>query len=366
MLSSNTNVAVDRVLLQLSRPDSVSADLPGTIVTSEDRPVMNPRLMNPVMCRVGNLDKVNRQLVFNGHFVHATESKKAALCEFERCLKTEERGLKTEDSGKLRSMMSILSKSSDNFAEKQKARLVSADVIGVTCASANSPLLSGIMSQVLILDEVSQITEPSSLLPIASCRPSKLLLIGDPKQLPPTLSLLPAAAGASCSDISRTLFDRLVCMGYGTVSLRTQYRCHPEIAEICSQLFYEGHLLHGVSPEDRPSLIPNLPPVSVVHNPGEDTKVGDSCINCSEAVLVCELINYTQNVLVREEKNFSIGVICMYKAQAGEVIKRMASSSAGNVTISTVDAFQGSEMDIIIICTSRYIFFRFSYVIFMF
>ncbi|HEX6369906.1 MAG TPA: AAA domain-containing protein [Longimicrobium sp.] len=31
----------------------------------------------------------------------------------------------------------------------------------------------------------------------------------------------------------------------------TQYRMHPEIGELVSRVFYDGALLHGVSPADR-------------------------------------------------------------------------------------------------------------------
>ena len=33
--------------------------------------------------------------------------------------------------------------------------------------------------------------------------------------------------------IGRTLFDRLLSLGWPSVTLRTQYRCHPAIAHIC-------------------------------------------------------------------------------------------------------------------------------------
>ena len=36
-----------------------------------------------------------------------------------------------------------------------------------------------------------------------------------------------------CTTLARTLFDRLQAIGWPCVTLRTQYRCHPVIAQVC-------------------------------------------------------------------------------------------------------------------------------------
>lgn len=41
--------------------------------------------------------------------------------------------------------------------------------------------------------------------------------------------------------------------------LKTQYRCHPDISAVANDLFYDGHLLNGVSEEDRKPLLDWLP-----------------------------------------------------------------------------------------------------------
>ena len=92
------------------------------------------------------------------------------------CQKAFERALKRDSDPRLKALMKVTSGEA-NFIEKQKSRLQDADVVGVTCASANSAILTGIQSHVLILDEVSQMTEALSLLPIAAARPMKILLI---------------------------------------------------------------------------------------------------------------------------------------------------------------------------------------------
>ena len=143
---------------------------------------------------------------------------------------------------------------------------------------------------------------------MACSRPLKMIIVGDPCQLPPPLAVTTATTTTSTSsstnksatltafsfntapetssaakrvvdgtgngsgngsgtgsglilpssftrDLSRTLFDRLLCNGWSANILRTQYRCHPEIASVCSELFYEGRLLSGICTSDRPALV---------------------------------------------------------------------------------------------------------------
>ena len=340
-ISSNTNVAVDRVLTQLIRQ------------AKEGDQESHVKGRWPKVARVGALEKVDKTLVYNNCFIHSTENKKSIINEFERALKK-------DGDPRLKDLMRVTSGES-NFIEKQRSHLQEADVIGVTCASAGSTLLTGIQSHVLILDEVSQMTEALSLLPIASAQPIKILLIGDPKQLPPVTAAMQSGEEPSDvnnyphNDFTRTMFDRLVQMGSSSSSLRIQYRCHPHIAEICSHLFYDGSLKHGVDELSRLPLLPRLSTITALNNVGEDTRNGESSINKSECKLICRVLMMLKRSMSGSPSR-TIGVICMYRAQAYEINQAMANMCdvrQSNIVISTVDAFQGSEMDIIIICTTR-------------
>ena len=327
-ISSITNVAVDRVLTQIARSENSTVKI----------------------ARVGALEKVDKSLL--DYFVGASESKKGMMLEFERVMKRDQ-------DPRLQELARAFN-SDENFLDKQKTRLKDADVIGVTCASALSTLLADLQSQVLILDEVSQVTEALCLLPIASARPLKLIMVGDPRQLPPALSVpsthSETSSGVRFGDFSRTLFSRLLDMGLPSKSLRIQYRCHPDIANICSNLFYDGSLKHGISAASRAPVIESLPTFVAVNNIGEDARSKESCINKSEIELVYQILTCLQNSFGPDLAPPSIGIICMYKAQAYEINEKVTTSSlcsSQNIYISTVDAFQGNEMDIVIICTTR-------------
>ena len=94
-------------------------------------------------------------------------------------------------------------------------------------------------------------TEPASLLPIARFHCHRLVLVGDPKQLSPTIQ---ASDSEHTQGLEQTMFDRLLRMGHESTLLRTQYRCHPVISAMASQLFYQDKLMDGVTREERKPL----------------------------------------------------------------------------------------------------------------
>jgi superfamily I DNA and/or RNA helicase len=262
LLSANTNVAVDRVMVQLAIPNSAKNDEDEGYDNSDGNKEIS---LWPQIARVGCAAKIDRNL--RKHLVLQAENKITTLKELTRLRET-------DSDPQLKKLAEDTKK--PNFAELQANMIKEADVIGVTCASAINTMLKAIQCHVLILDECSQMTEPLSLLPMACARPLKMLLVGDPKQLPPTMasSTTSFECGVNTNDstgaivsgkanaketyasLSRTLFDRLLAIGWGSVTLRTQYRCHPVIAQVCSDLFYNGELLHGISAIDQPPLIP--------------------------------------------------------------------------------------------------------------
>lgn len=142
----------------------------------------------------------------------------------------------------------------------------------------------------------------------------------------------------------------------------TQYRCHPKIAKICNKLFYNNTLKNGCTAEDRPALIPNLPAVSCIYHTGNQSKDKSGSIsNSKEAALVTKTVRLLlQNGIPGE----NLGVICLYKAQAALIKGTLETSKSGegenstdnrsldSVMVSTVDAFQGAERDIIMISCS--------------
>jgi superfamily I DNA and/or RNA helicase len=146
--------------------------------------------------------------------------------------------------------------------------------------------------------------------------------------------------------------------------LRTQYRCHPAIAAPANAAFYAGRLLDGVSAADRAPLLPGLPPVTLVAVPGgvEAYGHGRSTSNAAEAAAVARV---AASLAAAGVPGSDVGVICFFRAQCAAVeaaLRRGGARAADGApapsladdppTVATVDSFQGSEKEVIILTTA--------------
>ncbi|NXT53270.1 ZGRF1 protein, partial [Pluvianellus socialis] len=319
LIASSTNVAVDRILLGL-------LDL-----GFED------------FIRVGSIRKITRAIL--PYSLHAgsgneNEQLKELLALMKEDLTPVEKTYvrKSIEQHKLGTNKTIL----------QQVK-----VVGATCAACPFPCLNNLKFPVVMLDECSQMTEPASLLPIARFQCEKLVLVGDPKQLPPTVQGSESAHGQG---LERTLFDRLCLMGHKPILLRTQYRCHPAISAIANELFYEGQLVDGVAERDRSPLLDWLPTLCFYSVNGVEQTEGDnSFYNPAEAHFTVQLI---QALIASGIEGSAVGVVTLYKSQMCKIRNllggvRSAALETRAVQVSTVDAFQGAEKEIIVLSCVR-------------
>ncbi|KFR17004.1 Uncharacterized protein C4orf21, partial [Opisthocomus hoazin] len=234
-----------------------------------------------------------------------------------------------------------------------KTILQQVKVVGVTCAACPFPCLNTLKFPVVMLDECSQMTEPASLLPVARFQCEKLVLVGDPKQLPPTIQ---GSESVHEKGLEQTLFDRLCLMGHKPILLRTQYRCHPAISAIANELFYKGNLIDGVSEKDRSPLLDWLPTLCFYSVNGiEQIERDNSFCNMAEAHFTVKLV---QSLMASGIEGSAVGVITLYKSQMCKIQNLLSSvrSEAFEtkaVQVSTVDAFQGAEKEIVVLSCVR-------------
>lgn len=187
-------------------------------------------------------------------------------------------------------------------------------------------------------------------------------------QLPPIVSLgfkeLYEKQDQNKRSLYQPLFVRLQSDGLETILLRIQYRCHPSIAELSNILFYENNLMHGVNPQNRERLLSDFEAVNFINaDKGVETKSDVSYRNYYEAKFIVALLEYIQTIIENkkiaflesdreEDADFSIGVIVTYKSQEDlikSIINETKIESLKHIQISTVDAFQGAERDVIIL-----------------
>jgi superfamily I DNA and/or RNA helicase len=128
--------------------------------------------------------------------------------------------------------------------------------------------------------------------------------------------------------------------------LDTQYRMHPEIMAVSNRLFYAGRLNSGVAHQER--LSPEGKPVSFLPVATEVAGGADSRHNEVEAEAVAQLVR--RYLAMPSDHRLTIGVVSPFRAQVALLRHLLADL---DVTIDTVERFQGGERDIMILSLVR-------------
>ena len=322
MVCSHTNIAVDRVLLGLLQSGIAE------------------------FIRVGALRKIHHNLL--SHSLHASESKSNSNAMSE--LKEMAKNATGTILAKLKAEMSEIELGADR---KRKKMLKTCPIVGVTCVSTALEVLQDQSFDILLLDEASQLTEPLCLAPIMRSKCKYVIIAGDPNQLPPVVCSPEKVQGVSNHGLSRPLFVRLTDLGHVPHLLKAQYRCHPDISCISNQFFYDNQLIDGVDAQQRRSMIPCLPSVSVVDlQNGQENYQGRSLYNPTEVRAVGNIVKTFLSLGIPPS---DIGIIAFYKAHVEALEKFIYTSnidSSQDIQIATVDSFQGAEKELIILSTA--------------
>ncbi len=199
-----------------------------------------------------------------------------------------------------------------------------------------------------VIDEATQSTVVSSCIPISKA--DRFVLAGDHRQLPP----YKATENPSKSWCGGSLFEHLyaeggVYEGVG-VQLRTQYRMHRDIMYFPNRRFYDGSLRCGREIDG----LPNHDTVCGYDIGGEVVKTSSSSrYNVAEARLVVVLVSRLLEAGLTADE---IAVITPYEAQRGRIETEAGdhlADAAERLSVDTVDSFQGSENEAVVISMVR-------------
>ena len=236
--------------------------------------------------------------------------------------------------------------------------------------------------QLAIIDEASQILEPD-LIGILSARHQqhnaidKFVLVGDYKQLPAIAQQSAEEAAVTdlllrnigLEDCRNSLFERLYKSSPDTCRsiLHKQGRMHPAIAEFPNQTFYYREQLESVplphqleetpyeaclTPQDTIDQL--LLERRMVFIPAEapDHLTCSDKTNPNEAQIVATLLGHIYRLTEsRFDPNRTVGVIVPYRNQIAMIrkeIARLQLPALQDISIDTVERYQGSQRDIII------------------
>ncbi|KAK7251838.1 hypothetical protein RIF29_35399 [Crotalaria pallida] len=226
----------------------------------------------------------------------------------------------------------------------------SANVICCTCIGAGDPVLANLRFHQVLIDESTQATEPECLIPLV-LGVQQVVLVGDPRQLGPVIN----CKKAEHAGLARSLFERLVLLGFEPIRLEVQYRMHPSLLEFPSNTFYDGTIQNGVTVSamqlpgtNFPWPDPNRPMFFYVQMGQEERRANGTYLNRTEAETVEKIITtFLKGGVVPSQ----IGVITPYKGQIEYLVNSYYMSR--EIEVASVGSFQGREKDFIILSCVR-------------
>lgn len=259
-----------------------------------------------------------------------------------------------------------------------------------TALSASLSLLNLKQFSLAIIDEASQILEPHLIGLLSATYKGKsaierIVMIGDEKQLPAVVQqgedesavTLPMLNNIGLTNCRLSLFERLLhlyaYLPNGCINkqvchmLSRQGRMHHDIADFPSKMFYENrlqevplphqiaHTPRFTTPKANKTLtesIVNTCRIAFLDcqpelNPHEPDKM-----NICEAELIAQLASCAYHACKDDfSPQKSIGIIVPYRNQIATIkaaIAKCGPKELANITIDTVERYQGSQRDYII------------------
>ena len=256
-----------------------------------------------------------------------------------------------------------------------RERIIQTSVIVSTTSTMQSrPFLFQLKHfSLCIVDEASQILEPNVIGLLVSPQIDKFILVGDHKQLPAVVQQPDDVP--ELSSCRQSLFERLLRVEREagrtafTAILQRQGRMHPDIAAFPNEMFYaEEQLLPVPLPhQEEPQLDYQQPSADALDDLLKQQRViflaSDTSssgltspsdkVNPSEAKMVVGLLCrlYRQYGADRFDSAHSVGVIVPYRNQIAMIrreIEVLGIPALMDISIDTVERYQGSQRDVII------------------
>ncbi|MEU5432996.1 AAA domain-containing protein [Streptomyces sp. NPDC020719] len=247
-------------------------------------------------------------------------------------------------------------------------------VLGRSGTSTDAPVVAGwavtslsarrfppdpALFDLVVIDEASQCAIPH-VLPLLF-RARRALVIGDPMQLthitqtsPHREALIRRGNGLRSDWLEKhhlayrrhSAFHAAEQAAGGTLLLDEHFRCHPHIAGISNEFFYDGGLTVLTDTRGRPALA-SRPAVIWTDVTGRAARppFGGSWVNDGEIHKVLASVTYLLDHLPPEA---TVGVVTPFTAQAETLRKRLRPYDEERLRIGTVHTFQGGERDVMV------------------
>ena len=331
------------------------------------------RLGHPVrVSEIVRSQTLDAQLAASPEFNEVKKLRRNALELRARALKHKRSYARGERGEQLAEARDLLRYARELEAYTLNRILDEAHVIACTPVQIRSQWLEKRQFKTVFVDEAAQMLEPACWLAVA--KGQRIIFAGDHCQLPPTVKSKEAASAG----LSETLFEKFFRRQHqkqrasrASVLLKVQYRMHESIMQFSNQIFYQGELKAHDSVAGQ-VLLPPLGTDHPINQPvefidtagcGHDEVLNEetrSFSNPGEAEVLIEHLRLLLREidLHAESPSVSIGLISPYKEQKKLLYEKFNQEIFSQyfkhqVTIDTVDGFQGQERDVIYISLVR-------------
>jgi len=261
--------------------------------------------------------------------IKANEYRKLAR-QYKRSFGKEEREQRQKMYGEFKALKKEIKSTTDYYISKY---VDAADVVLGTPVGLMNSLIADIDFDVAILDEAGQCIEPMAWLVLD--RGNKAILSGDHLQLPPTVIDQKAAKGG----LDKSILERILSTQIPRHLLQVQYRMTPEIAGFSSSYFYDNQL-QSVNESISDSFV--FYDTAGADFDEERESNNSSYHNHSE-------LNIISTHYEKWIQPYSSAVFISPYANQVEKAKK----ELNNIQVSTIDAFQGQEAELIILSLVR-------------
>lgn len=269
--------------------------------------------------------------------------------------KLDEYGGEAAVEDKIEDMMTV-----NERVELEKRQLV-ATTLAKVCTS---DLFDGQYFDAVVIDEASMANLPYLMVLAAKAR-DHIVVVGDPMQLPPialtnqvksrTFLEKDIFVYASKSKSTEDLFNWHDFNRPLTTFFNTQYRLNKDLADVLSEVFYEGRL--ETAPNDRAGKTgTHSPTVNVVDSQKygssltqKDENRGFSPVNEMHLAILAKMVK--RLVIKNQVRMDEIGIIVPFRNTVYDIRKKLYAEGYEAVEVGTIHTFQGREKDVIIFDT---------------
>jgi len=224
-------------------------------------------------------------------------------------------------------------------------------VICTTLIGCAHPSISEWRYDTVVIDEGSQSLEAESW--TAMLKGKRTIIAGDHMQLPPTVK----SKEAEDMGLSTTVLDKMTEVIDASFLLDTQYRMHTDILSFSNHHFYQGQLKTADFVANR-HLEHDDEVITFIDTSGcgfeeNRSKHHRSLANEGEYNILREHILSIPHLLTPQ---VSIGVISPYSRQVAKIREEVNKDQvlrSMDITVNSIDGFQGQEKDVIYISLVR-------------